>query len=309
MSSHKQINFSIRPAKSIQRKMLCEAFTRLAPFARVSSYSYIGFGGYFFSDFSLVHRTLDIRRMTSIEQETGDIERFEYNRPYKCITVEPGPSGDVLPTLSWRNKAIVWLDYDKRLCDEFLADIRHVCSNAAPGTILVVTVDADSKKLEQPRDALSKIDPKKIPADVKDSDLSGWGLANIYWHIIRNEIHEQASIRGRTLSPSKKLKYRQLFNFHYSDGTKMLTTGGLLHRNSQSDKVDQCDFEELTFVKTDSDAFLIDVPNLTLKEARSLQSQLPRTAKQRLTTPIPHDDVRRFSEVYRYFPTFVEAEI
>ena len=52
--SYESVNYVLRPAKNIERKMFCEAFRRLAEFGRVDSYRYVGFGSTFFSDFSLV---------------------------------------------------------------------------------------------------------------------------------------------------------------------------------------------------------------------------------------------------------------
>src|SRR6266851_4701805 len=39
----------MRPAKSIERKMLAESFRRLHPFQRINEYRYIGFGSIYIS--------------------------------------------------------------------------------------------------------------------------------------------------------------------------------------------------------------------------------------------------------------------
>ncbi len=67
--SYMQINYSLRPAKSVERKMLCEAIKRLAVFDKIESYKYVGFGSAYFSDFSLIHRSLGIEDMLSIEKD------------------------------------------------------------------------------------------------------------------------------------------------------------------------------------------------------------------------------------------------
>ena len=58
--SYEKINYSLRPAKCIERKMLCETFRRLSIFGKVETYSYIGFRCTFFSDFALFHKSLNI---------------------------------------------------------------------------------------------------------------------------------------------------------------------------------------------------------------------------------------------------------
>ena len=60
MSSYEQINYSLRPAKQIERKMLIEAFRNLTEFGDIGSYRYIGFGSIYFSDFNQVHKSLGI---------------------------------------------------------------------------------------------------------------------------------------------------------------------------------------------------------------------------------------------------------
>ena len=109
---YERIDYNLRPAKSIERKMLCEAFRRLLSFSDLTEYRYVGFGSTFFSDFSLIHKSLGLTDLISIEKEEKDKRRFRFNRPYKCIKLCFGNANDVLPNLSWAKKIILWLDYD-----------------------------------------------------------------------------------------------------------------------------------------------------------------------------------------------------
>jgi hypothetical protein len=81
--SYEKINYSLRPAKSIERKMLCDAFRRLSAFGKVENYQYIGFGSTYFSDFSLFHKALGI--------SNKEIRHLDTQLPIK---------EDELPTLS-----------------------------------------------------------------------------------------------------------------------------------------------------------------------------------------------------------------
>lgn len=91
-SSSGAVNFSLRPAKSIECKMLCEAFRQLSIFSDVEAYRYIGFGSKYFSDFTLIHKTLGIKDMISIERNVQNRARFEFNRPFDCIRLMFGES-------------------------------------------------------------------------------------------------------------------------------------------------------------------------------------------------------------------------
>src|SRR5437762_3665630 len=141
--SYRDINFSLRPAKNVERKMLCEAFSRLACFASFADYRYVGLGSTYFSDFLLVHRRLGINDMVSIERDTANRQRFLFNRPFACIEMRFGQSTDVLPRLAWRRRTIAWLDYDGVLEDDVLADAQHLASNMISGSVLVMTLNAE----------------------------------------------------------------------------------------------------------------------------------------------------------------------
>jgi hypothetical protein len=82
--SYETINYDLRPAKSIERKMMAEALQALTLFAPMKEYSYRGFGSPYFTDFSLVHRVLGIRNMESIEKDEYNKGRFVFNRPLGC---------------------------------------------------------------------------------------------------------------------------------------------------------------------------------------------------------------------------------
>lgn len=181
--SYEQVNFALRPAKSIERKMLVETFRKLSGFGAIESYRYVGFGSTYFSDFALIHKTLGISNMISIERDVAKEERFKFNRPFNCIHIEFGESNDVLPNLRWDAKTILWLDYDGKLDSDILTDIKLVCSSMASGSVLVVTVNAhpqrfdglSGNKLAERRLQQLKVDvgADKIPNDVDGRNLKG----------------------------------------------------------------------------------------------------------------------------------------
>jgi hypothetical protein len=99
-ASFRRIDYSLRPAKHAERRMLCDIFRRLRPFGRIEDYVYVGFGSVWFSDFALFHRALGIKRMISIEQAETARDRIEANKPFQ-IPVIYNQSTNVLPTLDW----------------------------------------------------------------------------------------------------------------------------------------------------------------------------------------------------------------
>src|SRR4051812_21848495 len=93
-------SYVARPAKTVERLMLVDAFRRLHTFGPLRDYEYVGFGAHEFIDFELFWRTLGISTMLSIES-SEPIERYEFNAPFGGVKVIPGESHDALPLLEF----------------------------------------------------------------------------------------------------------------------------------------------------------------------------------------------------------------
>jgi len=317
-TSYELINYALRPAKAIERKMLCETFRKLTEFGSLDSFRYVGFGSTYFSDFELFHRALGIRAMVSIEKDAANAQRFEFNRPFRCIEMKLGHSNAILPALSWEVPTIIWLDYDDKLNADILADVRFVCMAAVPVSVLIVTVNAHPEDYgeEHPRlpQLTQRVGEARIPHGVVEGDLDGWGTAAISRRIVTNEILETLRERNGGLQEANQMLYKQLFYFRYADGAKMVTAGGLIHRRGQAPMVAKCDFDALSFVRANNgpkcSPYSIEVPSLTYREIRHLNKQLPRTKRTRLNSPkVPAKDLKRYERIYRHFPHFAETEI
>lgn len=324
--SYEKINYSLRPAKTVERKMICESLRRLHSFAKIETYKYVGFGSTYFSDFQLFHRALGINDMLSIEKDVDTQERFEFNKPYQCVRLDFRSSSEVLSELDLQARAILWLDYDGKLEMSILSDIDTVCSKVSSGSVLIVSVnvtsnnepeEADRKKytsetgLSFDKDIFRLHEfSKRVGdcSDVKGSDLRGKGLAKISRQFIQNTIESALSDRNGVLSVEKKLYHRQIFNFHYSDGAKMLTVGWLIFEENDREKLNACSFNELHFVRDGEEAYVITVPCLTLNEMRYLNAHLPLIGASTVTlSGVPPSDIEQYAKLYRYFPIFTEA--
>ena len=315
--SFERINYALRPAKNIERKMFCETFARLSRISPLAKYRYIGFGSIGFHDFNLFHQRLGINDMISIEGYEDAQKRVKFNRPYSCIRIKWGLSHIVIPTLSWPKKAIVWLDYDFFLDAKVLADVNLVVGSVKSGSIIFVTVDAEPLEADPSTDVgkerlnhlKQKVGKPKVPPTIEGTDLAKWGTANACREIINNEILQTLGNRNAPIHKSSRLRYHQLFNFHYADGAKMLSVGGIFLNPSDQSKLSPDHFSDLHFVREDEEAYHIEVPKLTYRELHHLDSQLPTDDyKQLKAQAIPERDLKRYAEIYRYFPNFAEVE-
>lgn len=317
--SYSKINYRLRPAKAVERKIICDSLRSLSPFGELSTYRYVGFGSTYFSDFILFHKFLHIEDMVSIEKDQNAKERFEFNKPFGCIEIKYGDSYEVLSTLEWNKKSIVWLDYDDPLGQKTLDDIDFLIAKLISGSILIVTLSAEPErpleeglsieKLNEFRESRlrKKIPNEKIPIDLKPTDLTGSKLADFYKRIIDNEVKQSITNTNSARSVEEKLGYKQVFNFRYADGCRMLTVGWLIFTQDHCIVADKCKFNK-HFNSAESDKpYEIKVPNLTVKEVQYLDSHMPTSDCDALNRIcIPLKDIKCYAELYKYFPSFVE---
>jgi hypothetical protein len=288
-----------RPAKWIERLMLAEAFRRLVCFGPLGEYAYLGFGSHEFVDFELLWRTLGITRMTSIEKETP-VDRFEFNRPFGSIVVEPGESFTVLPRIVFGPHTIVWLDYTDKLTVPIINDVRDCARRLGSGSALVVTVNvANVEKVPDRRAAVVKaIEERRIPATETDDTLAKWGLARLCRDVLVDEVTQ--AMRDRIESA----KFEQLFHFHYADRSKMLTWGGVILADEDRQAFEEARFGQLDFVRTGADPLLLAPPSLTLREVLKLNEALPLTAGT--TGPLSwmtSEELEAYARLHRWYPS------
>ena len=67
-ASYRKIDYRVRPAKAVERKMFVEILRKLSEFGRLEGYRYVGLGSLYFSDFKLFHRVLGFDSMISTSQ-------------------------------------------------------------------------------------------------------------------------------------------------------------------------------------------------------------------------------------------------
>jgi len=322
-----RINYSLRPAKHVERKMFCETFSKLSTLDKIQNYRYIGMGSAYFSDFTLFHKTLGIRKLLSIEGEKNYKERIHFNKPYACIKVKFGYTKDVLPILpwsKWKNKSIVWLDFTEKLMEYMLGDIDIVTFNINPGSIFLISVNIEREEQEKEylsnrkvtdkeyriKKLIDNVGRKHIPQRAYDLNLNVEKNKEIIREIINNTIIR--SIQKR----NDEVYYKQLFNLYYKDSADMLTVGGIIYNEEQKNKVNTI-FNDLVFIRTDEECFNIIVPKLTIREIHALNKRLPN--KETLNTgiakhgdkkiPLSENDVKNYANIYRYFPTFTESNL
>lgn len=318
--SFAKIDYSVRPAKYAERRMLSEIFRRVAPFDAPENYVYVGLGSVWFSDFVLFHRNHGVREMISIERATAAKSRVEANKPFRNIRMEFRTSSQVLPGLEWARRHFLWLDYDDQIDLDMLLDARTVASNATSGTVLSISVQCQkARQMNEAEQAggepsglqrfITAFGRERVAPDTLEDDLSGWRFAAYSRNMFKAEIEAALADRNVLLAERDRLTFHYICDFEYADGAKMTTLTGVFVSSAEFAKHRMCAFSKLDFLPSRGKVVRIKLPLLTNREVRHLERQLPKTASEQWDLgAIPKAQAKLFATFYRYFPNFAVIE-
>jgi hypothetical protein len=317
--SFNRIDYRLRPAKAVERRMMAEAFLRLRPFGSVETYRYIGMGSVYFSDFSLFHGLCGFDPMISLEgtEDTKVQERFRLNVPLGNISVRFGHSNTTLPTLPWDLRSVVWLDYDGVLNKEVLIDVRYLAAKLVSGGVLTVSVNASLQDTDDgSKTSLQVLTERlgssgKIPAATTSAGvIKSADIATVYREILTQELKDGLNDRNAGRPAGQRFTFEQVFFFKYQDGAPMLTIGWIVFDEGQRALYEQCAFSGLSFVRREADPFPISVPLLTNTELREINRCDEEGKYRKLEElPLPQSEVDKFHGLRRYWPLTNFAEM
>jgi len=318
MSSFDSIDYSVRPNKSVERKLIFEALKILNAKIDLSQYRYIGLGGRSFIDFLLAHRYLLVKDMISISYET-EAARADFNKPYGSIVVSPGESSDVLPQIGLGDRLnMLWLDYDKSIGAPVLVDVEIVANSVCAGSLFLVTLNAHNKNIPSKDQDGNAMDPERalrhhfgdlIPTALPAGALTGNGYPKFLANIIIQHIKQCVFNSGRGL------KFFPIFNYRYRDGAPMITVGGIIGDQYHEILLNESGIDSVDSV-TGEEQFEINVPNLTVKEKLALDCMLLREAPPSVTDvlgylgfELDNDELAAYHRFYRLYPVFGEYQL
>lgn len=319
--SYKKIDYSLRPAKHTERRMLCDILRKLSNFHKLVDYTYVGFGAIAFNDFIMFHKALGIKDMISFEEDNGDravLRRLEDNKPFNSIRVVNKKSTLALPDLSWEKPHIVWLDYDDPLLPSMFLDIGTIANHARSGTALAISFSCQkAPEACKPENGegndpvanfIANFGKDRVPQGIDEMNLTGWDYGQLGARMLEQELKAVLASRNARLPDDEKLDFIKICSFEYEDGTKMHTLVGIFVQNKDKDICKRCDFSGLDFLEKSSVPRII-IPKLTLKEIKTLEKQLPLQPGERIKYGhIPQSDASRFIQFYRYLPNFSVLE-
>lgn len=316
LKSVAEVNYRLRPAKSMERKMMVDLMQALSHIEPLTNYQYVGFGSLFFTDFRLIHRQLGIPDMHSIEYIWEAEERLELNMPYDCINLIMKDSQQGIYDIEWEVPTILWLDYEGPLQEDHLEyEIKEFFTKAPPGSIIFVTVNAqpmEDDELEEDQAHKDLLEDEfgsgHLPEGI-DEYLYGPELSQAYRDIIMARIgSEFIPDRNAGVPVEEKVEFEQLINLVYTDTSLMFTFGGVILDSEKKELFSEIELDSYEFVSRNDDFYDLPQPELTFTETRILEEYMPNSYEE-LDLAIPKEDIEAFSEVYRYFPRFTESEL
>lgn len=317
MASYNIFNYNYRPAKSIERKIFVELLKELYGVLDAKKCTYIGMGSIFFADFKMIHKELGINKMVNIEKEVGDKARFEYNKPYSCIKLEWGSTTDVLPSLDWQGKKIIWLDYDQTLQPFMFEDIETIFTSVQPGSFYFISCNCTLPKYFDRVNQSYKISEFQsdfegyTPFDLEAEMLTNKGCPTLLKTMVNDYINHILTQRNAATPHNDQLIYKQLFYLKYQDGAPMLSLGGIVLKRSEIRQYLPPSIFALPYVRTERQDFLdIQSPILTSSEIGLIDSHLPRPKNRFINSKklsfIPNTEKEKYFNIYRYYPSYVE---
>lgn len=313
--SDQKINYQVRPAKSIERKMLCDLIREIQLIRSDGEMRYIGLGAKYFTDFLLLHNEFGITDMISIEAEKERQIRYEFNKPLKCIQMWYGTTNEVLPQIEGFSEKmnLIWLDYDNSFEDTMLFDIETICRNLNVGSMFFVSCNY-SFRGEKPSEKMESL--KKNVGDffdegIEKSNYTSKKIPIIIKKMIDSQINKTIDMRNRL--DQGHIEYLQLLFLTYKDGAPMMTIGGILVDGALKEKIRGSNlFEKYLFMSCDEHIFAIDIPKLTNKEIQLILKNLPVTEEEFVENEqkfygIEYEEICKFQKIYRYYPYYSEG--
>lgn len=314
-----QVNYLVRPNKNVERKLFLEMFRRLEPLLVLSRYRYVGLGGLWFGDFVLMHRELGTMELVSIEMRQP--ARAKFNRPFACVTVEPGESTVVLPRLGLgQAPCIVWLDYDSDLSGPALTDIEILMTEVAAGSICLVTVQADVRSFTDAKgpddqildrlEAVELVAEDLIPLGTRATEITASSFPALVAEILVNAFEHEVNQVARGLG------FQLLVNVAYRDGTPMVTVGGYVYEEDEG-PLDLSGLGPLPLWPAVADQpHEIEVPHLTLREKAALDQMMPGSrppteveVEAGLGFRLSAKKLAAYHAYYRKYPFFAEYDV
>lgn len=280
--------YHLRPNKYVDRQIFSEVLKSLSRNIEIQDYTYIGLGSYMFDDFKLLHNTLGIGKMISLENDPLTYRRAAFNKPLKCIKVVQQRTSDYIANMDpCNNSHIFWLDYTdpSGIGAQFDDFCRLICI-LNEYDIIRITLNANPTALGKPNSEETNLWEYRlielrnrlgdfVPTSVTPNDLIKKKYPLVLLSCLKHAYLK--TIIG------KERRFLPLYSTVYDDNTQMLTLTGIVIMNEESGAIFKQNKELKKYCNFQWDNPLsIFMPELTPKEVIRINNELPVKSKGKL---------------------------
>jgi hypothetical protein len=281
---------------------------------KLSTYQYIGFGGFKFYDFEMLFRHVGIRDMISVEQDNALISRCKFNKPFNFITIVESSLATFLATATFRKPVVAWLDYDWGLSAEVVADVLTLGGKVPVGSFVFVTIRADLPA------GLARLKPDQRVADLRE-ELQDLALIRDNSDVENANFPRYAervlsAVVTAALSKRSDGKFLLLFRTLYSDTAQMLTVGACLCPTDLAKQIARQMRTNFPFlVHTSAGPYRIPSFNLTMRERHlldriSTSKRHQKRARESLRDiGIRLSTIDDYKRIVRFVPKYFESYV
>ena len=311
-NSGRKINYSLRPQKCVERKIICDLLSKCETTVPIHSYRYIGFGSFYFTDFVLFHNQLNIDHMISIERSQLK-ERFDFNKPYGCIKMCYADANAALSSkieFSDGVKDVVWLDFDGAFQNNMLLDLMTAIRKVSSGSFLFTSFNISilDDVNEDDRLGFLKEEFGDYLPQLQEKDIDLQSLPQIIYDTIKTALEK--ALYERNTSAAVELNLLPFFFLKYKDDAPMLTIGYFLATDDEIHNIECSKASQLPWFNTTSTPSVITLPCLTKAEIREINRLIPGKDAEQVHEQIQYlsvRDIRNYMNLYKYYPNFLEA--
>lgn len=332
------VAYHLRPNKLVERQLFIEALRFVKEFCGLEKYVYISMGGRFLEDFKIIHRSLGIKKLISVEDDLTVYGRQLFNKPFSFIEVVNQNTSDLVTgfdSLAGKHEDhnfIIWLDYaSPKERKVQLGEFEALISKLDTHDIIKITLNANLRHLEYKfnsfdtsgsrrkikiqKEALGKLEKQLgdyMPDDYTYRDMTEKGFAEILADAVN-----LAALKGISGDSNKSII--PLAMFRYSDSSQMLTATAII-----LDKEEVAEFENApNFLswkfkpQTWTDVHRILVPDLSIKERFRLDELLFTKTAEKIHEELPFrfdededislDIFKAYQNHYRRYPNFARV--
>ena len=153
--SGEKVPYHLRQNKHVERELFLDILAHVDRVHPIKSYLYVGFGGAYLEDFSVLHSHFGNTAMLSLERESWVYDRQLLNVPYGCVKCRNTTSlqfiqefEDIAANFRIAKNVLIWFDYaSAKQLRQQITEVHALTAKLKALDILKITLNANPSVL------------------------------------------------------------------------------------------------------------------------------------------------------------------